>query len=70
MRRLIAVVVPLAAAACAPLAPLPDDTGFISAADPGRIASPPPRGPEVDHVRREVGAPGDWRGLNDEQAGS
>ena len=67
MKFYVAAMMLLIVAACAPLTPLPDHSEFTASADPGRVASSPSREPVVDHVRRDVAAPGDWRSLNDAQ---
>ena len=68
MKFQVAAAMLLSASACAPMPPLPDSSGFTAAADPARVTVALSRGPVVDHVRREVVAPGDWRSLNDAQS--
>ena len=66
MKILIAAVVPLALAGCAPPV-LPTVSPLTRAADPAMTRAAPP-GPTVIHTARPLAEPEDWRRLNDAQA--
>ena len=69
MRILIAAVVPLALAACAPLESLPDGASLTGAANPDTSLAQAPAGPPLVYAQYQVIEPADWRGVNDKQAG-
>lgn len=64
MKIFVAALVPLALAACSPLAPLPLGAEQISSA---AGSAPAPAGPTVDYAGYRVTEPADWRGVNDAQ---
>lgn len=65
MKTLLAALVPLAIAACSPLAPLPTNTGQVA---PVTNTTSAPAGPAVVYGGYQVSEPGDWRGVNDAQS--
>lgn len=65
MKTFLAAVVPLAIAACSPLAPLPTDTVQVA---PVTKTTSAPTGPVVVYGGYRVSEPGDWRGVNDAQS--
>lgn len=68
MKPVLAAIVPLLAAGCAPVDRLPSAPALIAPADPA-TARPAPPGPAVAYSAHEITEPGDWRGLNDAQSG-
>ena len=68
MKIAMAAIVPLVLAACSPLDPLPSGADVLDPAGPRRLHAAPP-GPRVAYPGYRVVEPGDWRGVNDAQAG-
>lgn len=69
MKGLITALVPLAFAACTPLAPLPSEPIFIAVADAADSEVAVPSGPSVIYGGYEVADPEDWQRANDAQTG-
>lgn len=70
MKSIFAAVVPLALAACSPLEPLPSGGVLTGPANSDRIHAGAPSGPVVAYSGYRVIEPGDWRSVNDGQAGN